>query len=78
VAWDDDRDDTLDIWLSWPTGKEWSEDYALPGGSGPAIQKNPSIAYDGKGNLHIVWVEQDRMGGATRIRYSMGRRVKGR
>ncbi len=78
VVWDDDRDGTLDIWLSWPTGKGWSEDYALPGGSGPGIQKSPSIAYDGKGNLHIVWVEQDRMGGITRIRYSVGRRAKER
>jgi len=73
VAWDDDRDETSDIWLSWREEQGWSADQALPGGSGPGGQMSPSLVIDGEGSLHIVWVDRERPDGPTRIRYALGR-----
>ena len=73
VAWDDEREGDADIMLSWRVKREWSEDWPLPVASGAGQQSNPSIALDNEGNLHIGWVERDKIGGATRLKYAFGR-----
>jgi hypothetical protein len=78
AAWDDNRDETPDILLSWRAGESWSEDLSLPGGSGPGSQSDPSLAVDRHGNLHIAWVYRDRDGGPTGIRYLEARPFKAR
>ncbi|MHB9102810.1 MAG: hypothetical protein ACYC2E_15030 [Sulfuricella sp.] len=74
VAWDDDRDGTPDVWLSWPADPGWGGDLAVPGASGPGIQTDPALALDEAGNLHLVWVEKDEINGPSRIRYVLGKR----
>ena len=74
VAWDDDRDGTPDVWLSWPADSGWGGDFAVPGASGPGVQADPALALDDAGNLHLVWVEKDEMNGPSRIRYVRGKR----
>jgi len=76
VAWDDDRDNTSDIWLSWKTPDGWSDDFAVPGASGPGSQTHPSIILDGEGNLHLAWVERNADDGPTQIRYLLGQRAR--
>ncbi len=73
VVWDDDRDGSADVWLSWRTGDGWSEDLAVPGASGPAIQSEPVIALDGNGDLHLAWLERTDPLAPTRLRYTVGR-----
>jgi len=76
VAWDDDRDNTSDIWLSWKTAGGWSDDFAVPGASGPGSQTHSAITLDGEGNLHLAWVARDAEDGPTRISYVLGRRAR--
>ena len=76
VAWDDDREDNVDVMLSWMESNEWSDDIPLSVGSGPGEQSHPSLAFDSAGNLHIAWVERATPGGPTRLRYSLGRAQK--
>lgn len=73
VAWDDDRDGTGDVWISWRTATGWSEDLAVPGASGPGIQSDPVIALDEDGGLHLAWLERSDPLAPTRIRYTAGR-----
>jgi hypothetical protein len=73
VVWDDDRDGTPDVWLSWRNQDGWSDDVPIPGASGPGVQSDPSITLDGAGNLHAVWIDKPDLNSPTRIRYSMGR-----
>jgi hypothetical protein len=73
VAWDDEREGNADVMLSWRGEDGWSDDWPLPGASGPGLQSNPTITLDGAGNLHIAWIERDEMGGATRLQYGFGR-----
>ena len=51
----------------------WSDDWPIPDASGKGEQSHPSMVFDAQGNLHIVWVERDKIGGPTRLKYSMGR-----
>jgi len=74
VAWDDDRDGSSDIQLSWNTADGWSEDLAVPPASGPGQQAHPSIAMDSRGNLHLIWLEYLEKDQPTRIFYVMGKR----
>ena len=72
AAWDDPRDGTPDVWLSWRNAGGWSDDLAVPGASGPRAQRSPVLVFDPAGPLHIAWVA--RAGdGRTRIFYSVGR-----
>ena len=73
VAWDDDRDGSSDIWLSWREASGWSENLAVPGAAGAGIEASPSIALNESGGLHMVWVEQQGADLATRLRYMEGR-----
>jgi hypothetical protein len=73
VAWDDNRDDTSDIWLTWQEGGKWSANISPPTASGAAQQTNPAVAIDERGSVHLVWIERDNDNGPTRIAYGMGR-----
>lgn len=74
VVWDDDRDDTADLWLSWPAGKDWSDDMKFAGASGPGVQSHPSISLDERGDVHVVWLDKSDLDGPTRLRYARGRK----
>ena len=73
--WDDDRDGSPDLWLSWRTPDGWSGNLGVPGATGPGIESNPVIALDADGNAHLAWTEQERTAGPTHLRYLVGRRV---
>jgi len=74
VAWDDDRDGSSDIQLSWKTADGWGENLAVPPASGAGEQAHPSIALDSHGNLHLIWLDYSEKGQPTRINYVMGKR----
>lgn len=57
VAWDDTRNENLDVFYSLRINKEWSDDYELPGANGVGNQSHPAIVFDNKGVLHAVWLE---------------------
>lgn len=69
VIWDDDREGTPDIWMSWRTGGEWSDDWDVPGASGGGVQVEPAVTLDTSGRLHLAWVEKEYVDGPSRIRY---------
>lgn len=71
LAWDDDRDETSDIWLARPTTMGWSENFALPEASGPGAQTHPSLAFDRDGRLHLVWLHEHE--GKRALRYCRAR-----
>lgn len=73
VVWDDDRDGSPDLWLSWRTAEGWSDNLAVPGASGPGVQSDPSIVMDEGGNLHVAWVEKRELNSPSGIRYVFGR-----
>jgi hypothetical protein len=73
VAWDDEREGNTDVMLSWYEGDYWSDDWPLPGASGPGLQSNPTVTFDSEGNLHVAWIERDDVDGTTRLKYSFGR-----
>jgi hypothetical protein len=75
VAWDDDRDDTSDVWLSWRGASGWSENYAIPVASGPGQQVSPVLTFDHRGDLHLAWLEREFPEAPTRLRYALGRRA---
>jgi len=70
IAWDDNRDDSSDIWLSWKSSNSnWSEDVTSAPACGPGDQTNPVIALDNNGNLHMAWLDKQE-DGVTRLFYS--------
>jgi len=74
VAWDDDREGTGDIWLSWRGAEGWSDDLAVPGASGTGVQEAPALAIDTAGDLHLIWIDRSDTNAPTRLRYLQGRR----
>lgn len=74
VVWDDDRDNSPDLWLSWPEDNGWSDDIKPAGASGPGVQSHPSIALDNTGDLHLVWHDKPELNAPTRLRYARGRK----
>lgn len=75
IVWDDNRDDTQDVWLSRKTPDGWSQDSAVPPASGDGEQSNPAVAMDDKGNLHLIWLDRNE-NNITRLFYSQGRVTK--
>ena len=71
VAWDDDRDESSDIWLAWPTPDGWSENFAVPEASGAGTQNHPSVAFDREGGLHLAWLHEHD--GERALRYCRAR-----
>ncbi len=76
VVWDDDRDGSPDVWLSWHNADGWSADMAVPGASGSGVQSDPSITMDEAGNLYLAWVEKAELNSPSSIRYVFGKVVK--
>lgn len=74
AAWDDDRDNTADLWLSWPEADGWSDDMKFAGASGPGMQSHPGVAIDEHGDVHVVWLDKADLDGPTRLRYAHGRK----
>ncbi len=74
VAWDDDRDGTSDVWLSWKAGDDWVDNVTPKPAAGPGAQSDPSLAIDEHGDLHLVWIDRQETNGPTRIRYLRGRK----
>jgi hypothetical protein len=74
VVWDDDRDGTSDLWVSWWNGTAWSDDLAPRGAQGPGVQADPVIALDADGHVHLAWTEKLAAGAGTRLRYLRGTR----
>ncbi len=72
VAWDDDREDTSDIWVSWKTATGWSDDLQVNPASGKGQQFGPSLAVDKNRNLHLIWIEQLEESGPTKLFYATG------
>jgi hypothetical protein len=62
VVWDDTRDDSPDLWLSWREAGDWSEDLAVPAGYGPEAHTAAAIAFDPQGGLHLLWTSRDAAG----------------
>jgi len=73
AVWDDDREGSPDVWLSWREAGRWSGDLAVPGASGAGVQSDPSITMDDSGNLHLAWVEKMDLNGQSAIRYLFAR-----
>ena len=73
VVWDDDRDGSPDVWLSWRSANGWSADIAVPGASGSGVQSDPSITMDDAGNLYLAWVEKAELNSPSSIRYVFGK-----
>jgi hypothetical protein len=74
VVWDDDRDDSADVWLAWPVKDGWSENLAVPGASSPGQQTQPVLTFDAVGDLHLAWIERDSLDAPTRLRYLHAKR----
>ena len=74
VVWDDDRDGSPDILMSWRTPTGWHENTSPLPASGDGLQTSPSIAVDAAGDLHLVWVDSPDKGKPTALYYSLGRR----
>jgi hypothetical protein len=72
VVWNDDRDETPDLWMSWSEGGGWSADMAVPGAAGAGDQSSPVVNLDRDGNLHLVWIEQATAESPTQVRYIKG------
>ncbi|NIP72138.1 MAG: hypothetical protein GWO16_03495 [Gammaproteobacteria bacterium] len=72
VAWDDPRDGSADLWMSWRGPEGWSDDLAVPGATGPGDQTHPVLAFDSAGWLHLVWVARET-GTGTRLWYTSAR-----
>lgn len=71
AAWDDPRDGTPDVWISWRTGEgTWSDDMAPSGGSGAGSQTHPVIAFDHDGRVHAAWIDRPESG-PPRILYTV-------
>ena len=73
IAWDDDRDGSSDIWLTWLTAAGFAENVAPPPASGPGSQTDPVLALDADGNLHLAWLQRGADGHSS-VRYSLGKR----
>jgi hypothetical protein len=77
VAWDDYRQGSSDIWLSWYSDDvEWSGDVSPSPASGSGEQTNPSVFLDDPGNIHLAWIERIRPDAPTRIWYALGRLIQ--
>jgi hypothetical protein len=72
IAWDDNRDGSPDVWLTWlKPGGGFADNTAPPPAAGPGDQTDPAIALDDAGNLYLVWVERGE-DGTTRLRFAVG------
>lgn len=73
VVWDDTRDDSPDLWVSWREAEGWSEDQSVPPAYGPGAHTAPAVAFDPRGGLHLLWTSRDEAG-ISRLHYARGNR----
>lgn len=78
VVWDDDRDGSPDILLSWQTANVWNDNLSVAPASGAGQQTNPAIAIDSRGDLHLIWVDSADKDQPTRIFYALGKHTEAR
>jgi len=69
VAWDDQRNGNPDIWMSWHRSGGWSDDASPRGANGNGRQTHPALAFDGRGRLHMAFLDDTK--GISVIRYLM-------
>jgi len=72
AVWDDDRDGSSDLQMSWRMADRWSPNLSIPGANGPGQDTSPVITFDAQGGLHLAWVERSEIDGPTRLRYMYG------
>jgi len=60
--WDDTREGNSDIWYSYFSDQNASEDFTHPTFSGKRNQTSPSAAVDSNGNIHLIYLERDENG----------------
>jgi len=72
AAWDDTRNENPDVFYSLRIDGEWSEDYELPGATGPGRQVNPAIVFDDQGLLHAVWLSDNE--GRNTLQYTRSKK----
>lgn len=73
IAWDDDRDEIDQVFLTWRgSAGDWGEDVLIPTADPDRLQTQPAVALDPTGNVHIVWVERGELGAPTELRYAVG------
>lgn len=75
VAWDDDRDGSSSIWLSWREASGWSENLAVPGATTPGIHASPAMVMSAGGDLYMAWIERQHTNAPTRLRLIEAKRV---
>jgi hypothetical protein len=68
TVWDDTRDDSPDLWLSWREDDGWSENQAVPAAYGPGAHTAPALAFDPHGGLHLLWTSRTPEG-ISQLRY---------
>lgn len=72
IAWDDDRDESADVFLAERGADDWGENRPVDGASGEGEQAYPAIAIGADDMLHVAWVET--LAGGTRLRYTRATR----
>lgn len=81
AVWDDAREgwsdekESGDVFLSWRSDGNWSDDLLVPGASGNGYQGSPVIAVDMNGDLHLAWIEKTTLTAPSQLRYLHGQRT---
>jgi hypothetical protein len=68
AVWDDPRDDSPDVWMSWREGGGWSDDVQVSPAYGPGAHTRPAAAFGPDGRLHVVWTSRTD-NGLSRLGY---------
>ncbi|OOG23210.1 hypothetical protein B1C78_12085 [Thioalkalivibrio denitrificans] len=68
AVWDDPRDDTPDVWMSWRETDEWSDDVEVAPAYGPGAHTRPAAVFGPDGRLHIAWTTRTE-DGLSRLGY---------
>lgn len=68
VAWDDDRDESADVFIAAREAEGWGENRAVAPAAGEGGQAYPTIAVGADGALHLAWIDTGANG--TRVRYT--------
>lgn len=72
AVWDDPRDDSPDLWMSWRESGGWSDDVEIPPAYGPGAHTRPAAAFGPDGRLHIIWTTRTE-DGLSSLGYVEGR-----
>ncbi|NOZ11073.1 MAG: hypothetical protein GXP09_08565 [Gammaproteobacteria bacterium] len=71
AVWEDDRNESADIWLSWiKKDGSWSDDLGVSPASGEGDQSHPAMTIDHRGRLHLVWLDRPNPSAASQLRYA--------